>query len=65
MHAQSTEENNKHGRPHVILHQSMTEAVHPTSVPEDGIEQGTENGEDERDSDQNTERVHVVLIDCL
>lgn len=43
----------------------MTETVHFTAVTENGVEKRSENREDEGNCDQDTEGVHVILIDCL
>jgi hypothetical protein len=65
VHAQTAEEDDEHGCPHVILHEGVEEGVHLTSVLENCVEKRAKDGEDKSDRDKNTKRIHVVLIHRL
>ena len=65
MHTQTSKEDDKHRSPHIILHESVTETIHFATISKDGIEKRAKNGEHKGNCNQDTERVHVVLIDRL
>ena len=51
MHTYSAEEDDEHGCPHVILDEGVAKGVHLTSIFEDGVEEGPEDGEDKGHGD--------------
>lgn len=66
MHTDATEENDQHGHPYVIFHQGVAKGVHFTTNRRIALNRGPEIAKTKATYvDQDTERIHVILINCL